>query len=336
MEECSMKMNPEKTKCMRMSRERNTKLFQLGNEMNTKEELYNRTRRGFNAIVKMNGVWNKKNRISLKTRLKLYKTMIMPHLMYNIHAIGMNKNQTDKLNRQHRKHLRKVMGIYWPGKIGIKAIYRITETRALSIDITKKRWEFLGHMLRLSVPKPNLQDQPINGINEATNHEQICEKTVEIPAYKAMLIYYSETIPKKDESTTGKIREKPRSGCFKNLPKVLDEELKTIPRNIRSKLTGGVIKGITQLTNLRELRRLRILAQDRKKWKALVEKIVEEAERKWRREERKRIQKKKCKKRKEMPEQEGEDESESEDEDQIYPITMELPQRITKKNARNN
>jgi hypothetical protein len=335
MEECSMKMNPEKTKCTRMNRERNTKLFQLGNEMNSKDELYNRTRRGFNAIIKMNGVWNKKNRISLKTRLKLYKTMIIPHLMYNIHAIGLNKNQTDKLNRQHRKHLRKVMGIYWPGRIGVKAIYQITDTRALSIDVIKRRWEFLGHLLRLSVPKPEIQDQPVNGLNEETMHERRCEKTVEIPAYKAMIIYYSENIPKKDENTPGKIREKPRSGCFKNLPKILDEELKTIPRSIRSKLTGGVIKGITQLTNLRELKRLRVLAQNRRKWKILVEKIVEEAEKKWKREERKRLQKKKNKRRKETPEQEIEDEFETEDEDQIYPIIMEMPQRKMKKTTRN-
>ena len=96
--------------------------------------------------------------------------------------------------------------------------------------------------------------------------------------------YQAET----ESTIAGKKREKPpQAGVYKNPPKVLDEELKLIPRDERSKLTGGVIKGVTQLTNLKELKLLRILAQDRKKRKTLVEKIVEEAEKKWRREERK-------------------------------------------------
>lgn len=320
MEECKMKMNPEKTKFVRMNRGRNGKLFQLGNEMNAKDELYNRTRRGFNACEKMNGIWIKKARISLKTRIKLYKTMVVPHLMYNTHAIGMNKGQTERLNRQHRKHLRKVMGVFWPGKIGVKAIYRKTETRAISIDITKRRWEFLGHILRLSVPREEQEGQPED---EVVDYEKLCEKVVEIPAYKAMLIYYAETIPSGDSSIAGKMRKKPQAGVYKNLPKILDEELKLIPREKRSKLTGGVIKGVTQLTNLKELKRLRVLAQDRKKWKQLVENIVEEAGKRWRREERKRLQKKRNKRADELPEPNSDDEEE--EDDQLYPVIAVMP-----------
>ena len=325
-----MKMNPEKTKLTTIGRDRTTKLFQLGNEMNAKDELYNRTRRGFNACEKLNGIWFKKTRISLKTRIKLYKTMAVPHLMYNIHAVGMNKGQTDKLNRQHRKHLRKVMGIYWPEKIGVKAIYRKTETRAITIDIIKRIWEFLGHILRLSAPKEGPEGQ--SG-DEVVNYEKLCEKVVEIPAYKAMLIYYAETIPSGDSTTAGKKREKPQAGVFKNLPKVLDKELKLIPRDDRSKLTGGVIKGVTQLTNLKELKLLRILAQDRKKWKALVERIVEEAEKEWRKEERKRLQKKRNKRAEEIPEPVSEDEEE--EDDRLYPVIVEMPPARRRRPTRN-
>jgi len=320
MEESKMKMNPEKTKLTTMCRDRTIKLFQLGNEMNAADELYNRTRRGFNACEKLNGIWFKKNRVSLKTRIKLYKTMAVPHLMYNIHVVGLNNSQRDKLNRQHRKHLRKVLGIYWPAKIGVKAIYRKTATRAISIDIIKRRWEFLGHIMRLSVPR----ERPEGQLEDvAVNYERQCEKVVEIPAYKAMLIYYAETIPSGDSTIAGKKREKPQAGVFKNLPKVLDKELKLIPRDARSKLTGGVIKGITQLTNLRELKLLRILAQDRKKWKALVERIVDEADREWRRAERKRLQKKRNKRAEETPEPVSEDEDE--EDGHLYPVIVEMP-----------
>ena len=101
-------------------------------------------------------------------------------------------------------------------------------------------------------------------------YEKLCEKVVEI-------IYYAETIPSGDSAIAGKMRKKPQAGVYKNLPKILDEELRLIPIEKRSKLTGGVLLGVTQLTNLRELKRLRVLAQDRKNWKELVENIVEEA-----------------------------------------------------------
>jgi hypothetical protein len=155
------------------------------------------------------------------------------------------------------------------------------------------------------------------------DYEKLCEKVVEIPAYKAMLIYYAETIPSGDSSIAGKMRKKPRAGVYKNLPKILDEELKLIPREKRSKLTGGVIKGVTQLTNLKELKRLRVLAQDRKKWKQLVENIVEEAGKRWRREERKRLQKKRNKRADELPEPNSDDEEE--EDDQLYPVIAVMP-----------
>ena len=109
-------------------------------------------------------------------------------------------------------------------------------------------------------------------------------------------------------------------------PKILDEELRLIPREKRSKLTGGVLKGVTQLTTLRELKRLRVLAQDRKKWKQLVESIVEEAGKRWRREERKRLQKKRNKRADELlPEPDSDDDDEEED-DQLYPpVMVEMP-----------
>ena len=166
--------------------------------------------------------------------------MVVPHLMYNTHAIGMNKVQAERLNIQHRKHLRKVMGVFWPGKIGVKAIYRKTETRAISIDMTKRRWEFLGHILRLSVPREEQEGQPED---EVVDYEKLCEKVVEIPAFKAILIYYAETIPSGDSAIAGKMRKNPQAGVYKNLPKILDEELRLIPREKRSKLIVGVIIG---------------------------------------------------------------------------------------------
>ena len=133
----------------------------------------------------------------------------------------------------------------------MKAIYRKTETRAISIDITKRRWEFQGHILRLGVPREEQEGQQED---EVVDYEKLCEKVVEIPEYKAMLIYYAETIPSGDSAIAGTKRKKPQAGVYKNLPKILDEELRLIPIEKRSKLTGGVLLGVTQLTNLRDLK----------------------------------------------------------------------------------
>ena len=46
------------------------------------------------------------------------------------------------------------MCVKYPAKISNKNVYRVTQSRPLSIEITKARWKMLGHALRLNENTP--------------------------------------------------------------------------------------------------------------------------------------------------------------------------------------
>ena len=66
----------------------------------------------------------------------------------------MSKDDQRELKSFHRRQLRKVIGIQWQHKISNNKLYKITETKQLSITITERRWKLLGHILRLPANCP--------------------------------------------------------------------------------------------------------------------------------------------------------------------------------------
>ena len=102
------------------------------------------------ALAKNDIIWKKKWKTKLKTRIKLYETLVKSVLLYNCGTWGVSKDDQRKLNSLHRNQLlRKVVGIQWPHKISNEKLYKITGIKPLSITITERRWELLGHILRL-------------------------------------------------------------------------------------------------------------------------------------------------------------------------------------------
>ena len=91
-----------------------------------------------------------KNAAIWKDRIRLYETMVKSILRYNCGTWGLSQNDQKKLNSFHRKQLRRVIVIRWPHKITNRKLYDITGTKPLSIGITERRWNLLGHILRLT------------------------------------------------------------------------------------------------------------------------------------------------------------------------------------------
>ena len=54
----------------------------------------------------------------------------------------------------HRKQLRQVVGIKWPHRISNRNLYRMTGSQEISKTITERRWNLLGHILRLNADTP--------------------------------------------------------------------------------------------------------------------------------------------------------------------------------------
>ena len=90
----------------------------------------------------------------MKTRIRLYQSLVQSILLYNCSTWSLSKSDEKQLNSFHRRQLREVVGIKWPHKIENKALYNLTKTRQISIDITERRWKMFGHALRMHPNTP--------------------------------------------------------------------------------------------------------------------------------------------------------------------------------------
>ena len=91
---------------------------------------------------------------SRKTRLKLLDSLVIHTLLYNSSCWGLRKVDIELLNSFHRQLLRRVCRIIWPNRISRKKLYRITNTKPISICITQYHWRYLGHALPLPDDSP--------------------------------------------------------------------------------------------------------------------------------------------------------------------------------------
>ena len=76
-------------------------------------------------------------------------------ILYNCDSWSVPSDVIESLDVTHRKHLRRVLNVYWPnGTISNTELYRRcnSNTTKLSYRISKRRWTMFGHILR---SKPN-------------------------------------------------------------------------------------------------------------------------------------------------------------------------------------
>ena len=106
------------------------------------------------ALYKLNDVWIRKDKIRQELRIKLYKSLIKPILLYNCGTWGLTKSEEEGLNSFHRRQLRHVLNIKYPAILKNSKVYDITKENVLSLDIIKNRWNLLGHTLRLHKDTP--------------------------------------------------------------------------------------------------------------------------------------------------------------------------------------
>jgi len=136
MREANMIMNPGKTKICIFERKssedrKQISMVYVGTNVNSSRDLSNRLAKGLGALLSMTKIWLKGNPISLKTKLRLYGVTVLQYMLYNIHTAALTRGEVEKINVAHRRHLRKVMGIYWPTILGVRATYKSSGTRPI-------------------------------------------------------------------------------------------------------------------------------------------------------------------------------------------------------------
>ena len=75
-------------------------------------------------------------------------------LLYNCSTWEMAIQDKQHLYSFHRKQLRQILNIRWSHKIRNKKLYERTNSKPVSIEMTRRRWNLLGHILRLDKETP--------------------------------------------------------------------------------------------------------------------------------------------------------------------------------------
>ena len=137
----------------------------VGSLIGDEEDMERRKALSTAALNKMHTVWIRKDKISQKRKMLLYKTLVKPVLLYNCGTWGVTAATEKKMDAFHRKQLKRVLNIKYPTIISNEKLYEISKEKPISQTMRAARWKLLGHILR--------RDQ-------------------DIPASKAMNAYYQD------------------------------------------------------------------------------------------------------------------------------------------------
>ena len=81
----------------------------------------------------------------------------VPTLLYNCETWGLTEAALEKLNAFHRRQLRNLFGIRYPAIISNKDLYSRAHTQPLSHTVAVRRFQMLGHVLRMPSDAPPQQ-----------------------------------------------------------------------------------------------------------------------------------------------------------------------------------
>ena len=125
----------------------------LGSLLDCAADVQNRINKSAEAMRSLFALW-KSMSISKKTKLRLYNALVKPILLYNCGTWGLNKKWLERLDATHRRHLRRLLGVFYPEHISNARLYKQCNEEPVSKYIKKARWRLLGHILRLPRDAP--------------------------------------------------------------------------------------------------------------------------------------------------------------------------------------
>jgi len=132
----------------------------LGTKLGSEADVANRINKANTAFWSFDKLWcqgPKRSQITEERKIRLYDSLVVSVLLYNCCCWAVTQTVLESVDVVHRKHLRRLLNIYWPSTISNNALYTRTQTIPLSKRIEKARWTMLGHVLRSDNSTPAYQ-----------------------------------------------------------------------------------------------------------------------------------------------------------------------------------
>ena len=106
------------------------------------EDIKKRLSKAQGAFYNLKKIWNTRS-IGWNTKFKLFKNLVRPVLLYGCEAWKLTAAEEKKLDS-----LRRILRVWWPQRIRNDTISQITGVRKISDEIRRRRWNWIGHVLR--------------------------------------------------------------------------------------------------------------------------------------------------------------------------------------------
>ena len=113
----------------------------------------------------MRPVWSCK-KVGLKTKIKLYKAIVVPTVLYASETWGTTKAINGKLDAFQQRFLRKILGVTYRDRVKNEAVMKRTGQGRLQDVVAARRLQFWGHVSRMQddrIPKTALTWVPDEG-----------------------------------------------------------------------------------------------------------------------------------------------------------------------------
>ena len=124
----------------------------ISKEDGAKKDIEARLNKARGTFSRLRNVWKSKQ-YSLKTKIKLYNSNVKSVLLYSSECWRVTKKDMARVEAFHNGCLRRICKIFWPNKVSNKALYEKTGCQSLVLEIKKRRFRWLGHILRMPMEK---------------------------------------------------------------------------------------------------------------------------------------------------------------------------------------
>ena len=159
-----LKLNCKKCKSMRINSRRDTRIKVGHEEVESVQDfvylgatlfadgggdidICNRTAKARGTFLRLGRLWSTAS-IGRKTKMKLYKTLVLPVLLYGCETSKVTKSDEKKLDGFQFNCLRKIVKNRWQQMVTNERIMEMSKIQRVSDEIRRRRWNWIGHVAR--------------------------------------------------------------------------------------------------------------------------------------------------------------------------------------------
>ena len=113
------------------------------------EDILVRISKASQAFESLRSTWRSRN-ISQKTKIQFFKSNVLSTLLHGAESWKMTKTIGHKLEVFQNRCLRRILRIFWLNTISNYQLRRITKTEPITKQVQRKRWKWIGHVLRMA------------------------------------------------------------------------------------------------------------------------------------------------------------------------------------------